>query len=378
MKIAIAPDSFKGSLTASQAAACMERGLRRALGNIETVRVPMADGGGGTVRAVVEATGGRLVARRVRDPLGRPVTAHFGVSGDGRAAVIEMAEASGLVRLRPRERNPLVTSSAGTGDLIRHALGLGVRRILIGIGGSATNDGGMGMARALGARFKDRRGRELPEGGGSLCRLWSVDLTNLTSALRGVAIEVACDVDNPLFGRRGAAFVYAPQKGASPRMVRDLDRGLRRLAGVIRRDLGMVVDRMPGAGAAGGLGAGLTAFLGARLQPGVQIVSDLVRLEDRLRGCDLVITGEGRMDGQTVYGKTAAGVARAARRLGIPAIAICGSLGAGVRRVHGIGIAAYISALQEPMDEAALSARAAPMLVDCAEQVGRLLALGIC
>jgi glycerate kinase len=280
-----------------------------------------------------------------------------------------------LALLQPQERNPLHTSTSGTGDLIRAALDRGVRRILVGIGGSATNDGGVGMARALGARFLDRRGRELSEGGGSLGRLARIDLSGLDPRLKAVKVDVACDVDNPLLGPRGAARVYGPQKGATPLMVKKLDAGLKRLAAIIRKDLGTDVARLPGAGAAGGLGAGLVAFLKGRMQPGVEIVIEVVELERKLAGCDLVITGEGRLDGQTVFGKAPAGVARVARKLGLPVIAICGSLGADAGKVRAIGIEACFSALEEPVSESDLRRRGPGMLERCAEQVGRLLAL---
>jgi glycerate kinase len=377
LKIAVAPDSFKGTLTAMQAATCIERGLKKSMSSIRVRKIPMADGGEGTVRAIVDATGGRLVLRTVSDPLGRRVRARFGLSGNGRTAVIEMAAASGLGLLEPDERNPLVTSTGGTGELVRHALSRGADRILVGIGGSATNDAGMGMARVLGARFLDKAGRELPGGGGSLGRLAHIDPSGLDPRLRGVTVEVACDVDNPLFGARGAARVYAPQKGATRTMVNTLDAGLRRFAAVVRRDLGVDVAEQPGAGAAGGLGAGIMALLGGTLRPGVDIVIEAVGLRRRLKGTDLVVTGEGRLDGQTVHGKTPAGVARVARELGIPVIAIAGSLGEGADRVHAIGIEACFSALRSPVDEQTLARRGPGMLTDCAEQVGRLLALRI-
>ena len=374
-KILIAPDSFKGSLTALQAATCIERGLRNVLPGTDIEKVPMADGGGGTQQAIVDATGGRRVSCRSRDPLGRPIRTSFGISGDGRTAIIEMAAASGLVLLKSKERNPMLTSTGGTGDLIRRALDRGVRKILIGIGGSATNDGGTGMARALGVRFLDAQGRELAAGGGALRELDRIDMSGLDPRLKRVTIEVACDVKNPLFGPHGAARVYGPQKGATPAMVRDLDAGLKQLARVVRRDLGIDVSRVPGAGAAGGLGAGLLAFLGATLRRGVDMVIEAVHLESRLRNCDLVITGEGRMDGQTAYGKTVSGVARLAGKRGIPVIAICGCIGPGAEKMLSLGVNAYFSALEEPVDEATLPRRAPAMLTRCAERVGRLLPL---
>lgn len=375
LRIGIAPNAFKGTLTAARAARCIERGLRKAVPHASFVSVPMADGGEGTARTIVEATGGRWMSRRVSDPLGRRIPAQFGLTGDGRTAVVEMAAASGLVLLAPRERNPMLTSTRGTGELIRAALDHKISRLLVGIGGSATNDGGMGMARALGVKFLDARGCELPEGGGSLQRLARIDITGLDPRLQRVQVEVACDVDNPLSGPRGAARVYGPQKGATPAMVRQLDAGLKRLAAVIRKDLGIEVAKLPGAGAAGGLGAGLVAFLDGRMRSGVDIVMDAVDLPARLAGCDLVITGEGRLDGQTLSGKAPAGVAKVARKLGIPVIGICGSLGADAGKLAEAGITVCFSALEELMPEAELARRAPGMLERCAEQVGRLLVL---
>jgi len=374
MKIAIVPNAFKGSLTASQAAGCIERGIRKALPAAAIVNIPMADGGDGTVLAIVEATGGRLVKCQVHDPRGSKIRSSFGRTGDGRTAVIEMALASGLALLKPGERNPLRTSSRGTGELIRAALDLDVREILIGIGGSATNDGGMGMARALGMRFLDGQSRELADNGGALTQLSHIDAAGLDKRLKNVSVSVACDVDNPLCGPRGATRVYGPQKGATPDMVKQLDAGLKHLAAVIQNDFGISVLRLPGAGAAGGLGAGLVAFLGARMRPGAELVSDAIGLESKLAGCHLVITGEGRLDGQTAFGKAPAGVATVARKLGIPVIAICGSLSPDAGKVRAIGIEAFFSALEEPVAEADLPRRGPGMLERCAEQVGHLLA----
>lgn len=377
MKICIAPDSFKGSLTSLQAAECIEKGMKRGMKGLSFVKVPMADGGEGTVQAVIDATGGRLINKVVTDPLGRRVKAGFGVSGDGKTAVIEMAAASGLMLLKPSERNPMVTTTRGTGELIKAALDLGVKRILVGIGGSATNDGGAGMARALGARFLDRRSEELLEGGGSLKMLAGIDMSGFDSRIRDVHIEVACDVTNPLCGPKGASCVYGPQKGASPVMVRELDNGLKNLAEVIFDYLGIRIARIPGAGAAGGLGAGLIAFCGARLKEGVELVADIVKLDSKVSGCDLVVTGEGRMDGQTVYGKTPAGVAKAAKRNGKPVIAICGSAGDGVENVYSAGIDAYFTALREPLSEKDLRCKGPALLEACACEVARLIGVGI-
>jgi glycerate kinase len=375
MKIAIAPDSFKGSMTALEAAQCIERGLKRALLGVTCRNIPMADGGEGTVRAIVDATGGLFISRTVQDPLGRKIRSTFGISGDGKTAIIEMAAASGLALLKPRERNPMKTTTFGTGELIRHALSLNVKHILIGIGGSATNDGGMGVAQALGVRFLDARGRKIGSGGGLLKKIDRIDMSSLDRRLKFVKVEVACDVDNPLTGPHGAAKFYAPQKGATADMVRELDAGLGHFARIVKRDVGPDIIKVPGSGAAGGLGGGLMAFFNGKLRPGIDIVIDSVKLARHIKGCDLVITGEGRMDHQTAFGKTPHGVARVAKQAGLPVIAICGSLGKDSRIVHTIGIDAFFSALEEPVEEEDLPKRGPEMLENCAEQVGRLLAI---
>jgi len=350
--------------------------MKRGMKGLKFELVPMADGGEGTVQALVDATGGKQVTKLVSDPLGRRIRANFGVTGDGKTAVIEMAAASGLALLKPAERNPMITSTRGTGELIKAALDRGAKHILVGIGGSATNDGGTGMARALGVRFLDRRGQEIMEGGGSLRNLAIIDMSGFDKRVKDVKIEVACDVTNPLCGPKGAASVYGPQKGATPVMVRELDKGLKNMAEVIVDCIGIKIANVPGSGAAGGLGAGLMAFCGAKLRAGVDIVIDSVGLAAKVRKCDLVITGEGRMDGQTVYGKTPAGVAKVAKKLKKPLIAICGSAGVGVEKVHSIGIGAYFTALNEPLAEEDLPAKGPALLEACACEVARLLALG--
>ncbi len=376
-KVAIAPDSFKGSLSALEAAETIEQGLKNVLKNVACRKIPMADGGEGTVQAIAESTGGKTFTRTVTGPRGKKVKAHFGMTGDGRTAVIEMAAASGLALLKPRERNPMVTSTYGTGQLIKAALAKGARHVLVGIGGSATNDGGTGMARALGVRFLDKQGRILPEGGGALRDLARIDMSRLDPRVAKARVEVACDVDNPLTGPHGAAQIYGPQKGATPAMVKKLDAGLKQMAEVAARDLGIDILKVPGSGAAGGLGGGLMAYLGGVLRPGVDIVIDSVRLRQRMKGCHLVITGEGRMDHQTAYGKTPAGAARVAKELGLPVIAICGSLGKNPGVVNGIGIDAFFAALEAPVDELDLPKKGPGMLLRCAEQVGRMLVLPV-
>jgi glycerate kinase len=376
LKIAIAPDSFKGSLTAEEAADCMEAGFRRVYGRrISVVKIPMADGGEGTVRAVVAASGGRLVKAAATDPLGRRIRAEYGLIGDGHTAVIEVAAASGLPLLQPHERNPLLATSRGTGELLRHAVLRGAKTIVLGLGGSATVDGGMGLAQALGIRFLDARGVAIGDGGGALGRVSRIDVSGLMPELRDVRIEIACDVTNPLCGRNGAARIYGPQKGAPPAMVRHLETGLQRLGAVVRKASGQDWARYAGAGAAGGMAVPLLAFCNAQMGSGVDLVMRTVGLEERLAGCDLVITGEGRIDGQTARGKTPVGVARTARKLGLPVIAICGSAGPGVHRVYRMGIDAVFTALQRPVSDAELAKEGREMLIFCSEQVARLLAL---
>ena len=347
-KIVIAPDSYKESLSALEVAQAVAAGFRQIFPDAEYVLVPVADGGEGTVDAMVAATGGRRETVVVSGPLGERVEAFYGLTGDGATAVIEMAAASGLALVPPARRNPLRTSSRGTGELIRAALDAGARRFILGIGGSATNDGGAGMVQALGARLLDAEGRALDGSGGDLARLERIDVSALDPRLAECRIEVACDVDNPLTGPRGASAVFGPQKGATPEMVQVLDANLAHLARIVERDLGVSVDRVPGAGAAGGMGAAMLAFFGATLKPGIEIVTAAVDLDAHVRDADLVITGEGRIDFQTVHGKTPIGVARVAKRHGKAVIGIAGSLGANVGVVHEHGIDAVFSVLSRP------------------------------
>ena len=372
VKIVVAPDSFKECLSALRVAEAIARGLRRADPEAEVVLVPMADGGEGTVDAVVEATGGRRLRTTVTGPLGDPVAATFGVTGDGATAVMEMAQASGLPLVPPQRRNPLVTTTYGTGELIGEALAEGVRTVIIGIGGSATVDGGAGMAQALGVKLTDASGRELGWGGGELGRLAHVDVGGLEERVLGVRFRVACDVTNPLLGERGAARVYGPQKGATPEMVAVLERDLTRFARIIARDLGVEVAKVPGAGAAGGLGAGLKASLAAELVPGVEVVAEAVGLAEKMAGADLVITGEGKLDGQSAFGKTPVGVARLAKKEGIPVVALAGALGADVERVLAHGIDAYFGIADGPLRYEESLARAGELLASAAEQCLRL------
>lgn len=346
MKIVIAPDSFKESMTAIEAAEAIERGWRRVFPNDTFSLVPMADGGEGTVQSMVDATGGHFVEREVQDPLGKPVLAKYGILGDGKTAVIEMAEASGLGLVPKAERNPLITTTYGTGQLILDALQADVTKILIGIGGSATNDGGAGMLQALGGRLLDQSGAELPFGGAALADLSTIDLSDLDPRVKNLEIIAACDVDNPLTGPLGASAIFGPQKGADEGMVQELDRALSHFAEVIRKDLGVDVETTPGAGAAGGLGAGLMAFLQAKLMKGVDIVIEHTDLKAKMRGAELVITGEGGIDAQTRFGKTPYGVAKTAKALGIPVIAIAGHVKEDSRKLYEHGFQALFSIVQ--------------------------------
>jgi glycerate 2-kinase len=342
MKIVIAPDSFKESMSAMEAARAIEKGFKKVLPDAEYVKVPMADGGEGTVRSLVDATGGEIRKETVTGPLGTAVEAFYGITGDRKTAVIEMAAASGIHLVPKEKRNPLVTTTKGTGELIRAALDQGVKRIVIGIGGSATNDGGAGMAQALGARLLDKDGNPLGFGGGELSKLDSIDLSQ-DPRLKEVHIEVACDVDHPLTGERGASAVFGPQKGATPEMVAILDANLARFAQVVKETLGIDVDPIPGAGAAGGLGAGMIAFLGASLKRGVDVVAEAVQLDKHMAQASLVITGEGKIDGQTIHGKTPVGVAKRAKKYGVPVIGIAGMLGEDCDAVYRHGIDALFS-----------------------------------
>ncbi|MEV3327357.1 glycerate kinase [Paenibacillus larvae] len=337
-KIIIAPDSFKESLTALEAASAIEKGFRSVFPDAELVKIPMADGGEGTVQSLVDATKGEIVSLEVTGPLGKPVKAFYGMLGDGRTAVIEMAAASGIAHVPLSERNPLVTTTFGTGQQILAALDRGVSHIILGLGGSATNDGGAGMAATLGVRFLDKSGKEIGWGGGELGRLHQIDISGLDKRLSNVSVVAACDVDNLLTGPTGASAIFGPQKGATPDMVLLLDANLGHYAKNIQKTLGLDLESVPGAGAAGGLGAGELAFLKVELKRGIDIVVEASGLKDAMKGADLVITGEGRIDSQTIYGKTPIGVAKTAKAFGIPTLALAGCVSADYAVVleHGL------------------------------------------
>ena len=373
MKVVIAPDSYKGCLSALEVAKAMERGVLSVFPSAEVRKIPIADGGEGTVAALVTATNGQLRQAEVTDPLGNKISAHWGVLGDGRTAVIEMAAASGLPLVPKEKRDPRVTTTYGTGELIKAALAEGLAKIIIGIGGSATNDGGTGMARALGVRFLDAAGQEVAAGGGSLAEICQIDATGLDPRLKNTEIVVACDVDNPLCGTRGASAVFGPQKGATPEMVQQLDAGLAKYASCARQATGRDVAEKAGAGAAGGLGAGLMFFTPAQLKPGVEIVLDAVGFSDIVRDADFVITGEGRTDFQTAFGKAPVGVAKVAKTHGAPVFCISGGLGDGAEDVLAQGIDAVMSICDRPLSLEECMAAGAQLIEPAAARLSRIV-----
>ncbi len=373
MKILIAPDSFKHSLSAKKAAASLAEGFQRVFPDAEIMQVPVADGGEGTLQALVDATGGRIETVQVHDPLMRTVTSRYGILGDGRTAVIEMAAASGLELLDDDELDPLAATTFGTGELMHFALDEGCSAMIIGIGGSATNDGGTGMARALGARFLDANGREIEHGGGGLNELAEIDLSGLDKRLKECDITLAADVSNPLTGDDGAARVYGPQKGADNEEVEIIEANLVRLAELIRKQLAKDIEHQPGAGAAGGLGAGLMAFAGAHLHHGFDVVKEIVKLEEKIRQADLVVTGEGKIDRQTQFGKTPQGVTDLAVKHDKPVIAFAGFLGPEHHELYSKGFGAIFPITDKPMTLKEALQNADALLADAAERVGRAI-----
>ncbi len=380
MHILLAPQALKGSLTAAETAQALAQGVRAAAPDVQVIELPIADGGEGTVEAMVAATGGTIIPVTVTGPLGGPVAAFFGILGEAgsaqRTAVIEMAAASGLPLVPLERRDPRITTTWGTGELLRHALDRGCRRFLIGIGGSATNDGGAGLAQALGAHLLDEQGQELPLGGAALARLARIVSETLDPRLRDTVVQVACDVDNPLCGPNGASAIYGPQKGATPEMVRELDDALRHYAAIIERDLGVDVLDLPGAGAAGGLGAGLVAFLKAELLPGSRMVLDALHFDTHLAAADLVMTAEGHLDTQTLRGKSVGAVAAAAKARGIPVIVVAGGVSSEEYALYQMGIAAIVPLPTHPMTLAEAMTQASPLVSRAAERALRLVRIG--
>lgn len=344
--IVLAPDSFKESMTAKEVCEAMERGIRKANSQIRCIHVPMADGGEGTMQSLVDATGGRVYSKEVVGPLGNNVVAEYGILGNGEIGVIEMASASGIHLVDSEKRNPLITTTFGTGQLIKACLDKGVKKLLIGIGGSDTNDGGAGFIQALGGRLLDENGDDLSYGGGALAKLHTIDLSNLDERLKYVSVEVACDVNNPLCGKEGASYVFGPQKGATREMIEILDQNLSHYAEVIKEQLGKDVISKAGAGAAGGLGAGLMAFLDVKLKSGIEMVIEYANLEEKVRDADMVWTGEGSIDFQTQYGKTPLGVAMIAKKYNKPVIALAGRVGNDIDVLYDKGIDAIFGIMR--------------------------------
>ena len=374
-KVLISPDSFKESLDGMEVAMAIRQGLERGIDGVESICLPVADGGDGTIEALVKASNGSFMTSRVLDPLGLPIDAIWGVMGDGVTAVIEMARASGLALLTDEQRDPRYTTTFGTGQLIYEAIQKGYKKLIIGIGGSATNDGGVGMAQALGVKFLDQNGKELPFGGAPLVDLKEIDMSNISPEISELSVLVASDVSNPLCGKTGASAIYGPQKGATPKMVLELDSALKNYANVISSTLGKNVELSSGSGAAGGLGAGLMAFMNAELRPGIDLVTEALDFDKYLQDCDLVITGEGAIDGSTIFNKAPVGVAKRAKKYNIPVIAFAGTLGDGYQKVYEHGIDAVFNVQNKPMSLQDSMKNTKELLVDSVERVIRVSTL---
>jgi glycerate kinase len=372
MKVVIAPDSFKESLTAKQVSEAIKAGLARVWHDAEFVTVPVADGGEGTVQSLIDATQGEQVFTTVFDPLNKEVQAFYGILGDGETAVIEMAEASGLHLVPAEDRDPKLTSSFGTGQLIKHALDRGMQRLIIGLGGSATNDGGVGMLAALGVKFLDESGNAIATNGGGLINLASIDTSGLDVRLAQCEILVACDVDNPLCGEKGASATFGPQKGATTTDISVLDNALRKFGELTEQVTGKHVLTREGAGAAGGMGAALLGYTPARLQPGIEIVLETVKLAEHVADADIVFTGEGRIDHQTAHGKTPMGVAKVAKQFNLPVIALAGCVGDNYQAVYQCGIDAVFPCVPRAMSLADAMTEAETNVANLAENVARL------
>lgn len=376
-RIIVAPDSFKESLSAAGVAYHIAEGIHKVLPAAEVIRIPLSDGGEGLLDALISGTAGRFITREVTGPLGKKVTARFGMLGDNRTAVIEMAEASGLALVPREERNPMVTTTYGTGELIKAALDLGCRRMIVGIGGSATNDGGSGMAEALGVKLLDAGEESISRGVEGLFSLKSIDMSAADPRLLQTEILVACDVNNPLCGPNGASYVYGPQKGADREMLPVMDQALFNLARVIKRDLKLDVQDIAGAGAAGGLGAGLIAFAGGKLCSGLGMVFEILDFESILASkADLVITGEGQINAQTLFGKVPVGVAQVAKKYDLPVLAIVGSIGPGAEKVYEAGIDAIMSITPGPISLEEAMTLTEELVTDATVRAMRLIMMG--
>ncbi len=377
MKIVIAPDSFKESLTAKEVCQAIESGFRRVLPDSEFIHVPVSDGGEGTVQSLIDATKGKLVHLAVTGPLGNSIDAFYGLLGDNQTAVIEMAAASGLHHVPLSQRDPKLTTSFGTGQLISHALNQGVKKLIVGLGGSATNDGGVGLMAALGAKFLNKNAQPIALNGIGLKELARIDLSDMNPKVAKCEILVACDVDNLLCGSKGASATFGPQKGATDADIRLLDQNLSHYGDLIRQQIGPDVVRKSGSGAAGGMGAAFLAFTHAKLQSGVDIVLETVNLKSKLEGADLVVTGEGRIDWQTVHGKAPMGVASLAKRFDLPVIALAGCVGENYQAAYQCGIDAIFTAVPRALDPPTAFQEASKNLVNLSENVARMWVLNL-
>lgn len=375
MKFVLAPDSFKESLTAKEVADAMEVGIKKIFKDAECVKVPMADGGEGTVQSLVDATDGKIYEVVVTGPLGNKVNAKYGILGDGQTAVIEMAEASGIHYVKKEDRNPLITTTFGTGELIKSALDKGVKKIIIGIGGSATNDGGAGMLQALGAKLLDKDNKEIPFGGGGLSDLVKINLDDFDKRIKEVEIEVACDVSNTLTGKEGASAVFGPQKGATEEIIKILDENLHHYADIVNKTIGKDMENEKGSGAAGGLGFALLAFCDGKLNRGIDIVIKYADLSEKMKGASYVITGEGSIDSQTKFGKTPFGVSQVAKQYDIPVIGIAGNVGEGIDELYDLGFDSILSIMPGVMTLDKALSNAKENIENTLENVARLLSI---
>lgn len=372
MNILIAPDSFKESLSATEVCRFIESGIKNTLFNTNIISIPLSDGGEGFVKSIIDATKGRLIKVKAHDPLMRPIDAEYGILGDNETAIIEMSKVSGLELLSSKEKNPWITTTYGTGELISDALNKDCKKLIIGIGGSATNDGGAGMIEALGGKLLTADGEQIDKGGGGLQKLATIDLANLDKRLSKCQVVVACDVSNPLLGKNGASFVFAGQKGANSGMIKLLEENLSHYANIIKQEIGKDISDVPGAGAAGGIGAGLMAFLNAELKPGFDIISNILNLDKYVKQADLIFTAEGKVDFQTQFGKTPFGVAQIAKKYNKPVICLAGSIGEGAEVLYNKGISSIFSIISKPMSLDKAIANTSLLLEETAERVMRL------
>lgn len=373
MRIVIAPDSFKESLSAENCCKAIQKGIKKILPDAATILIPMADGGEGTLSCLLNSIKGKIIHCKVHDPLGRWITARYGIMEKGKTALIEMAEASGLTLIPFKKRNPMIATSFGSGELIRDALSKGCKKIILTLGGVATNDAAVGMAQALGFRFLTNKGKEIPRGAFGLKFLAHIDTASIHSQLKKTEFILCCDVQNPLCGKEGSAQIYGPQKGATPKMVKEIDQNLFHLAKIIQKDLGGSILKKAGAGAAGGAGGGAGAFFNGKIQSGIKTVLELTNLEKKLEGADLVITGEGHIDRQTLFGKTVAGVANLAKKHQVPVIAFCGQISGEIKKLHALGINAIFSIAPGPISYHESLKKTAELLEQKTEEVMRVL-----